>query len=237
MSTEEQNLNNWQPRPLPEAITLAGRWVVLEPLSAASHTHDLWTAVAGEDQVWDWLGDGPYASEAELDQALAAKETGAAARFYAIRVNTQAGSVGPAVGYASLMRMDPVNGVIEVGNVLFSPALQRTASATEAMFLMAQYVFEGLGYRRYEWKCNARNLPSRRAAERFGFQFEGVFRQHMVIKSRNRDTAWYAMLDWEWPARKRAFEAWLALSNFDANGRQRSTLQAVAAHLDPDVSS
>lgn len=194
-------------------------------------------AVAGEDQVWDWFGDGPYASEAELAQALAAKETGAAARFYAIRAKTPAGSVGPAVGYASLMRMDPVNGVIEVGNVLFSPALQRTASATEAMFLMAQYVFEGLGYRRYEWKCNARNLPSRRAAERFGFQFEGVFRQHMVIKGRNRDTAWYAMLDWEWPARKRAFEAWLALSNFDADGRQRSTLQAVAAHLDPDVSS
>jgi len=228
-------LNHWQPRPLPEATILAGQWAVLEPLSAANHTHDLWMAVQGEDHVWDWLGDGPYAGEADFSNALAAKETGAAARFYAIRAITPDGAAGPAVGYASLMRMDPGNGVIEVGNVLFSPALQRTAAATEAMFLMAQYVFDVLGYRRYEWKCNALNLPSRRAAERFGFQYEGVFRQHMVIKGRNRDTAWYAMLDSEWRARKRAFEAWLDPANFDAEGRQRSTLQAIAARADQNA--
>jgi RimJ/RimL family protein N-acetyltransferase len=112
--------------------------------------------------------------------------------------------------------------------VMFSPALQRTPAATEAMYLMARYIFDDLGYRRYEWKCNAQNLPSRRAAERLGFSFEGIFRQHMVIKGRNRDTAWYAMLDSEWPARKRVFEAWLAPENFDAGRRQRRTLASFA---------
>jgi RimJ/RimL family protein N-acetyltransferase len=120
-------------------------------------------------------------------------------------------------------------GVIEVGNVLFSPSLQRTAAATEAMYLMASHVFEHLGYRRYEWKCNALNLASRRAAERLGFTFEGIFRQHMVIKGQSRDTAWFAMLDHEWPARKRAFEAWLEPENFDEAGRQRRPLSAIAA--------
>jgi RimJ/RimL family protein N-acetyltransferase len=114
--------------------------------------------------------------------------------------------------------------VIEVGNIMLSPALQRTTAATEAMYLMARHVFDDLGYRRYEWKCNALNLPSRRAAERLGFTFEGIFRQHMVIKGQSRDSAWYSMLDSEWPARKRAFEAWLDPSNFDAEGRQRRSL-------------
>jgi RimJ/RimL family protein N-acetyltransferase len=189
-------------------------------LSAERHGKALSRAVLGHDEVWRWLSDGPYAREEDLAEALAAKETGTAARFFAIvPAETEA-----AVGYASLMRIDPANGVIEVGNVMFSPALQRTPSATEAMYLMARYVFEELGYRRYEWKCNAVNLPSRRAAERLGFTFEGVFRQHMVIKGQNRDTAWYAMLDGEWPERKRAFEAWLAPENFDAEGRQRRGL-------------
>jgi RimJ/RimL family protein N-acetyltransferase len=123
------------------------------------------------------------------------------------------------------MRIDAPNGVIEVGNVMFSPSLQRTAAATETMYLMAKYIFEDLGYRRYEWKCNALNLPSRRAAERLGFTYEGVFRQHMIIKGKNRDTAWFSMLDSEWPNCKQAFEAWLATENFDAEGRQKRTLQ------------
>jgi len=229
VSQEQQNLNDWQARPLPACVTLSGRWVVLEPLSAADHSPDLWQAVLGEDHVWDWLGDGPYSCEADLAKALKAKETGAAARFFAIRPRGVDGAIGATAGYASLMRMDPANGVIEVGNVLFSPSLQRTAAATEAMFLMAQYVFDGLGYRRYEWKCNALNQPSRRAAERFGFQFEGIFLQHMVIKGRNRDTAWYAMLDSDWPIRKRAFEVWLAPENFDGQGRQLRSLQSIAA--------
>jgi len=124
------------------------------------------------------------------------------------------------------MRAEPAHGVIEVGNILLTPALQRTTAATEAMYLMARHVFETLGYRRYEWKCNAENLPSRRAAARLGFTFEGIFRQHMVAKGRNRDTAWFSMLDHEWPARKQAFEAWLDPANFDAEGRQISALNS-----------
>jgi RimJ/RimL family protein N-acetyltransferase len=176
--------------------------------------------VSGHDEVWTWLGDGPYSREEDLATALVAKETGAAARFFAILP----ASSSVAAGYASLMRMDPANGVIEVGNVMFSPALQRTQAATETMYLMARYVFDELGYRRYEWKCNALNLPSRRAAERLGFTFEGIFRQHMVIKGQNRDTAWFSMLDSEWLARKAAFETWLAPENFDAEGRQKKPL-------------
>jgi RimJ/RimL family protein N-acetyltransferase len=135
---------------------------------------------------------------------------------------------GTPAGYASYMRMEPAQGVVEVGNILLTPGLQRTTAATEAMFLMASYVFDRLGYRRYEWKCNAKNEPSRRAALRLGFTFEGIFRQHMVIKGENRDTAWFSMLDHEWPARKRAFEAWLNPANFDEEGRQRQSLTAVA---------
>ena len=122
------------------------------------------------------------------------------------------------------MRIDTAHGVIEVGNILYTPKLQRTRAATEAMYLLAGYVFEQLGYRRYEWKCNAENLPSRKAAERLGFRFEGIFRQHMVAKGKNRDTAWFAMLDHEWPERSEAFERWLAPENFDAEGRQLSNL-------------
>jgi RimJ/RimL family protein N-acetyltransferase len=122
------------------------------------------------------------------------------------------------------MRMDPANGAIEVGNILLTPSLQRTIAATEAMYLMARHIFEDLGYRRYEWKCNTNNAPSRRAAQRLGFTFEGIFRQHMVIKGRNRDTAWFSMLDSEWPARKTAFEAWLDPANFDDVGHQIKSL-------------
>jgi RimJ/RimL family protein N-acetyltransferase len=220
MSSSTPNLFAWHPVPLPEDVTLTGRWVTLEPLSATKHTSALWQTVHGHDEVWQWLGDGPYSSEEELAEALEIKQTGLAARFFAILP----GCDSAAAGYASLMRIDPANGVIEVGNIMFSPSLQRTPAATEAMFLMGRYIFEELGYRRYEWKCNALNLPSRRAAERLGFTFEGIFRQHMIVKGQNRDTAWYSMLDSEWPARKQAFEAWLAPENFDAEGRQKRAL-------------
>jgi RimJ/RimL family protein N-acetyltransferase len=171
------------------------------------------------------MPDGPYASEADLWQALRAKQTAHNAVFLAIvPVET-----GLAAGYASYMRMEPAHGVIEVGNILLTPSLQRTTAATEAMFLMAGHIFDELGYRRYEWKCNAENEPSRRAALRLGFRFEGIFRQHMVVKGRNRDTAWFAMLDHEWPARKRAFAAWLEPGNFDDAGKQRKSLQEVTA--------
>ncbi len=131
---------------------------------------------------------------------------------------------GLAVGRAALMRIDPRNRVVEVGNIMYSPALQRTRGATEAMYLLARYVFEDLGYRRYEWKCNALNEPSQRAALRLGFSFEGIFRQHMIVKGRNRDTAWFSMLDSEWPARKREFERWLDKTNFDSQGIQKTSL-------------
>ncbi len=192
-----------------------GRTVMLEPLDSKLHAADLWIAVQGHDEVWTWLFDGPYATFADFTLDIAEKQSAKDRIFYAIIP----AATGTAAGYASFMRMEPAHGVIEVGNIMLSPALQRTTAATEAMYLMASHIFD-LGYRRYEWKCNAENLPSRRAALRYGFTFEGVFRQHLVVKGRNRDTAWFSMLDHEWPARKAAFEAWLDSSNFDARGLQ-----------------
>ena len=213
---------SWKPVAPPRPVTILGRYVTLEPLYADRHSPALWEAIRGHDPVWTWLSDGPYASERDLHRALTEKQASSTAVFLAI----VPGGVEPpsAAGYASYMRIEPAHGVLEVGNILLSPALQRTRAATEAMYLMARHVFEDLGYRRYEWKCNAENQPSRRAALRFGFSFEGIFRQHMVIKGRNRDTAWFAMLDHEWPARKRAFEVWLHPGNFDARGVQRAKL-------------
>ena len=193
---------------------------MLEPLEADLHAADLWNAVRGHDLVWEWLPDGPFATESAFTTEIEAKQRATDRIFYAII----SAEIGAAAGYASYMRMDPANGVIEVGNILLAPRLQRTTAATEAMYLMARHVFEDLGYRRYEWKCNAKNEPSRRAALRLGFTFEGVFRQHMVVKGQNRDTAWFSMLECEWPARKRAFEAWLDPANFDSDGRQRESL-------------
>ncbi|MGA8743373.1 MAG: GNAT family protein [Terracidiphilus sp.] len=193
---------------------------MLEPLDAELHTADLWEAVQGHDEVWTYLADGPFANEAELHRALEEKQAGSSAVFFALLTEKS----GRTEGYASYMRMDPANGVIEVGNILLAPSLQRTIAATEAMYLMARHIFEDLGYRRYEWKCNANNAPSRRAALRLGFTFEGIFRQHMIVKGQNRDTAWFSMLDSEWPARKATFEAWLDPANFDAEGRQRKSL-------------
>jgi RimJ/RimL family protein N-acetyltransferase len=214
----------WKPVLAPAPIVLAGRTVRLEPLDAARHANQLWQAVRGHDELWTWMGDPPYADEASFQCAIEEKQQAAGAVFLAlVPVET-----GQAAGYASWMRIDALNGVVEVGNILLSPRLQRTTAATEAMYLMARHIFEALGYRRYEWKCNAENLPSRRAAERLGFHYEGTFHQHMVVKGRNRDTAWFALLDSEWPACKQAFAQWLAPANFDAAGRQRISLRATA---------
>lgn len=198
---------------------------MLEPLNAESHASALWSAVHGHDELWFWLADGPYPSGAALRQAIEQKQSATGVTFLAILPAT----IGTAAGYASYMRAEPAHGVVEVGNILMAPTLQRTTAATEAMYLMAGHVFEYLGYRRYEWKCNAENLPSRRAALRLGFTFEGIFRQHMVVKGRNRDTAWFSMLDREWPARKKAFEAWLAPTNFNDQGKQRRSLTSINA--------
>jgi RimJ/RimL family protein N-acetyltransferase len=214
---------HWKPVPAPGPVTLRGRYVTLEPLNADRHAVALWRAVRGYDELWTWLADGPFATESGLHQSLAHKQAGTAAVFLAIVPR----ETGAAAGYASYMRKDPAHGVVEVGNIMLSPSLQRTAAATEAMNLMAAHVFDDLGYRRYEWKCNALNEPSRRAALRLGFTFEGIFRQHMVIKDRSRDTAWFSMLDHEWPARKRAFEAWLDPANFDEKGHQLRSLRQI----------
>jgi RimJ/RimL family protein N-acetyltransferase len=215
----------WKPVPLAGPVTLRGRTVTLEPLNAERHAAALWEALRGHDELWTWLPYGPFATEFDLRRHIEEKQAATGFVFLAI----VPAATGLAEGWASYMRMEPAHGVIEVGYVLFAPSLQRTAAATEAMFLMASHVFDQLGYRRYEWKCNAENLPSRRAAERLGFTFEGIFRQHMILKGRNRDTAWFSMLDREWPARKRALEAWLAPENLDDEGRQRRSLAEIAA--------
>ncbi len=203
----------------PDRVASEGRFVRLEPLDAAKHGPALWSAVKGADEVWDYLFDAPYADEAAFTTSLTQKAASTDPLFFAIVDKASEA----AVGYATFLRIEPAHRVIEVGNILFTPALQRKPGATEAMYLMAKRAFD-LGYRRYEWKCNALNAPSRRAAERLGYTFEGVFRQHMVVKGHNRDTAWYAMLDTEWPAIRAGFEAWLAPENFDADGRQKRPL-------------
>jgi RimJ/RimL family protein N-acetyltransferase len=217
------SLQHWKPVPLPAPVTLRGRTVTLEPLDAERHSEALWRAVNGHDDLWIWLFDGPYASESDLRRAIAERQASTAAVFLAIVPE----SSRQAEGWASFMRPEPAHGVVEVGNILLTPSLQRTTAATEAMYLMAGHVFDYLGYRRYEWKCNAENLPSRRAAQRLGFTFEGIFRQHMVVKGRNRDTAWFSMLEHEWHVRKLAFESWLEPANFDAAGRQLRPLAAI----------
>jgi RimJ/RimL family protein N-acetyltransferase len=203
-------------------VILSGRYVRLEPLQA-SHAKALWQAVHGHDELWAWLAQGPYASASAMLDSLDRWRAAENALLFAILPAESAA----AAGWASLMRITPQHGVIEVGNVVFSPALQRSRAATEAMYLMASHVFDHLGYRRYEWKCNTQNAASRRAAQRLGFTFEGVFRQHMVARDRNRDTAWFSMLDEEWPGRKRAFEAWLTPANFDAEGHQKRSLAQI----------
>ena len=214
------------PAKRPERVTLKGRWITLVPLHAAAHAEALYEGSNGDaarEAVWTYLFDGPYTSLDEFRANLEAKARSTDPLFFAVIDN----SSGRALGYQTLMRIDAANRVIEVGNIMYTPAMQRTAGATEAQYLFGRYVFDGLGYRRYEWKCNALNAPSRRAAERFGFTFEGIFRQHMIVKGRNRDTAWFAMLDTEWPARKAAYQRWLAPDNFDSDGRQKVALSAL----------
>jgi RimJ/RimL family protein N-acetyltransferase len=213
---------NTTPAKKPERIVLRGRAVSIAPLDPTAHSLALYrgTHGGGREVLWDWLFDGPFLDQVAFSASLKQKAESLDPLFYAILDNQN----GEALGHASFLRIEPAHKVIEVGNILFTPSLQRTFGATEAMYLMARYVFEDLGYRRYEWKCNALNAPSRKAALRLGFTFEGIFRQHMIVKQRNRDTAWFSMLDSEWPTRKAAFERWMAPENFDAEGRQKSAL-------------
>ena len=205
----------------PELVTLTGRHVHIVPLDAAAHGSALYEE-SRDPELWRYLFNGPYTAPADFQTWLDARQSSPDPLFFTI---LHAATGAPA-GYCSLMRIEPAHRVIEVGNILYLPSLQRTAGATEAMYLLARYVFEDLAYRRYEWKCDSLNAPSRRAALRYGFTFEGIFRQHMIVKEKNRDTAWYAMLDGEWPARKAAFESWLAPANFTPEGLQKATLES-----------
>jgi RimJ/RimL family protein N-acetyltransferase len=210
------------PAQRPGPVRLDGRHGSVVRLDGARDGDALWEAVRRDDGIWDYLPYGPFPDQAAFAAWLGARERLDEPCYYAVL-----GRDGRAVGLATLMEFRPAMRVIEVGHIVYGTPLQRTPLATEVQYLLACYVFEALGYRRYEWKCNARNGPSRRAALRFGFTFEGVFRQHMIVKGRNRDTAWYSMLDCEWPARKAAFERWLAPDNFDENGQQRTRLRAL----------
>jgi RimJ/RimL family protein N-acetyltransferase len=212
----------------PSPLALEGRYGRVERLDP-KYAKALWKAVEGHDQIWTYMSYGPLADFPAFSQWLAERVTLDDPYSYAIVDQSE-----QALGIATLMEIRPAMRVIEVGHILYSPALQRTPLGTEAQYLLARYVFETLGYRRYEWKCNALNAPSRRAALRYGFVFEGVLRQHMIAKDRNRDTAFFSMLDSEWPARKAAFERWLAPENFDADGRQRVGLSDLnRAHPSP----
>lgn len=224
---------DWHPPPPPDGAVLSGRYAQLEPL-APGHAPDLYRAYAGADWIWDYMAGGPFADLQSYTAWMRDTLATPGHLFYAIR-DLETGQTG---GVASYLRIDPAQGGIEVGNIAYAPALQRRRAATEAMVLMMRWAFEA-GYRRYEWKCNALNRPSRRAAQRLGFSFEGVFRQHMIVKGRNRDTAWFAIVDGDWPALQRAFDTWLDPANFDADGRQRARLSDLTAPVlsarDPDL--
>jgi RimJ/RimL family protein N-acetyltransferase len=215
-------LPRWQPRPRPPRMAMEGRWCRVEPLDPERHAADLHTANLEdrEGRIWTYLAYGPFRSAAAYRAWMEASCQGDDPLFHAIVERTSR----RAVGVASYLRIEPAVGVIEVGHVNYSPRLQRTPAATEAMYLMMRRVFDELGYRRYEWKCDALNGPSRSAAKRLGFSFEGIFRQATIYKGRSRDTAWYAMIDREWAALKDAFERWLDPANFDGDGGQRTAL-------------
>lgn len=208
----------------PDMRPLHGRWVMLEPVSADKHAKDLFASFKDSDpegNVWTYLGYGPWQSYEQFEAWVREREASRDPWFYAFIHR----ATGRAVGMGSFMRCDAPNGVIEIGHIWMSPGLQQTREATEVIFLMIRHCFDDLGVRRLEWKCDALNAPSRRAAERFGFHFEGIFRQHLIVKGRNRDTAWFAMLDKDWPRIRAGFERWLRPENFDEKGRQKAKLQ------------
>jgi len=212
-------VEGWSPPARPDWLTREGRYVRLERLEPEAHAALLFQAFAGHDAVWAYMPYGPFSSASQYHRWVRDHAGQDDPRFYAIK-NLQSGHWE---GVASYLRIAPEAGSIEVGHINLSPALQRTPAATEAMYLMMEWAFEA-GYRRYEWKCNALNIPSRRAAQRLGLSFEGVFRQAAVVKGRNRDTAWFAAIDAEWPALKEAYATWLSPANFDTEGRQRESL-------------
>lgn len=207
----------------PDGKTLVGAHVRLEKINAERHGAPLWAQVQGQDRIWDYLFEEPPADEAQFLEIVG--QAAANSDWIGYVLCLPDGSV---VGYAYFLNINPTMGTIEVGNINFTPALQQTIAASEAMYLMMREAF-ALGFRRYEWKCNALNMPSRSAAQRLGFSWEGIFRQHYIVKGRNRDTAWFGMTDSDWRKIGPAFEQWLAPDNFDADGRQRHALRDLTA--------
>lgn len=221
------DLADWTPRDAPRHAPMEGRFVRLVPLDAAAHGDALFEITKNDPQRFRYLFEPPPADRQALqpwlDQAQASNDP-----LWFTVIDRASGRV---VGRQSFMRIDKAHGVIEIGSILWSSLMARSPASTEALFLFAKHAFDDLGYRRFEWKCNNLNEPSKQAALRYGFSFEGVFRQHMVVKGQNRDTAWYAMTDRDWPLNRSAFEAWLDPANFDLQGRQRERLAEIRAAL------
>jgi RimJ/RimL family protein N-acetyltransferase len=218
----------WRPVESPRPTVLRGSHILLRPVDPAADAGPLYAQSHppdGDPAIWTYLFTGPYTGVEELREMLEPASKSLDPLFFTLVLP---GPERPA-GMASYLRVEPTFGVIEIGNIWFGPSLQRTTAATEAIFLLGQHAFDELGYRRLEWKCNALNAASRRAALRFGFTFEGIFRQHMVVKGRNRDTAWYSITDQEWPAVQRGFEAWLAPENFGPRNHQLQPLSVLIA--------
>ncbi len=216
------DLAGWTPRPRPERRVHEGRYIRLEPLDPARHGDELFDAGngPGSEGLWRYLFEAPFPDRAAFEPWLQKAASADDPLFFAAVDAT----TGRAEGRLSFMRIDPGHGVIETGNILFGPRVARSRAATEAIYLQARHAFDVLGYRRFEWKCNALNERSGRAAGRLGFSYEGTFHQHSAPKGRNRDTAWFSIMDFEWPAIRANFESWLAAANFDKNGRQRTSL-------------
>lgn len=223
----EPDLSIWTPRPWPDALELEGRWCRLERLDPVRHAESLYRAstAPGAEDRFRFLFEPVPLDRGQFDDWLGKAAGTEDPRFYAVIDR----STGRAEGRQALMRIAPEHGVIEIGSILWGPAVARTRIATEALYLFAAYAFDTLGYRRFEWKCDAANAPSRRAAHRFGFTFEGIFRSHMVVKGRNRDTAWYSITGDEWPKIAAGMKRWLAAENFDAAGRQKRPLGDILA--------
>lgn len=222
-----EDVPGWAGATPPPRTPMTGRWTILEPLDPARHGDDLWRLWSEdrEGRIWTYLSHGPFADRAGFDAWIAGAAAGTDPQFHAIRDRIS----GETMGVASFLRIDPRNGVIEVGHINYAPRLQKTVQATEAMFVMMARVFDELGYRRYEWKCDSLNAPSRRAAQRLGFTYDGLFRQAIIYKGRNRDTTWFSILDRDWPALKCAYLAWLDIDNFHPDGMQKRSLADLIA--------
>lgn len=216
------DLATWNGAPRPERITLEGRFARIEPLDPARHGAELFASAQapGAEDRFRYLFESAPADQAAFTPWLEKAASSTDPLFFAV-IDKR---TGRAEGRQALMRIDSAHGVIEIGSILWGPAIARSPVTTETLYLFASYVFDTLGYRRFEWKCNNLNEPSKRAAERFGFTFEGIFRQHMVAKGQNRDTAWFAMIDADWPRLKAGYERWLGPENFDGTGHQKSRL-------------